>query len=71
VGFGRSVGSKAVRQFIEKYQPDVCVTGHIHESKAVDRIGKTQIINPGLFGSGGYVMIRLLDGALKAKLLHV
>jgi len=71
VGFGRSVGSKAVRQFIEKYQPDVCVTGHIHESKAVDRVGRTQIINPGLFGSGGYVVICLADGGLEAELRHM
>ncbi len=68
VGFGRSVGSRAVREFIEKYQPEVCITGHIHESRAVDRIGRTQIINPGLFGAGGYVVIRLAEGRLEAEL---
>ena len=71
VGFGQSVGSKAVRKFIETYQPDVCVTGHIHESRAVERVGKTQIINPGLFGAGGYVVIRLAGGALAAELRHM
>ena len=65
---GQSVGSMAVREFIEKYQPAVCITGHIHESKAVDWIGKTQIINPGLFGAGGYVLVRLADGKLEAEL---
>jgi Icc-related predicted phosphoesterase len=68
VGFGQSVGSRAVRGFIEKYQPEVCITGHIHESRSVDRIGKTQIINPGLFGAGGYVLVRLAEGALEAEL---
>ncbi|MBW1744759.1 MAG: metallophosphoesterase [Deltaproteobacteria bacterium] len=53
VSFNQPVGSHTVREFIEKYQPDVCVTGHIHESRAVDRLGKTQIINPGLFRAGG------------------
>jgi hypothetical protein len=71
VGFGQSVGSKAVREFIEKYQPDVCVSGHIHESKAVDWVGKTQIINPGLFRAGGYVVIRLADNALEAELQYM
>jgi Icc-related predicted phosphoesterase len=71
VSFNRPVGSQAVRKFIETYQPDVCVTGHIHESKAVDRVGKTQIINPGLFGVGGYVVIRLADGALEAELRNM
>jgi Icc-related predicted phosphoesterase len=68
VGFGQSVGSKAVRKFIEKHQPEVCITGHIHESRAVDWIGKTQIINSGLFGAGGYVLIRLVEGKLEAEL---
>jgi len=65
---GQPVGSRAVRAFIEKHQPDVCITGHIHESKAVDWIGKTQVINPGLFGFGGYVLVRLLGGRLEAEL---
>ncbi len=44
---GKHVGSIAVRRFIEKYQPIVCFTGHIHESAGIDKIGKTYIINPG------------------------
>jgi Icc-related predicted phosphoesterase len=70
VSFGQSVGSKAVRKFIDEYQPDVCITGHIHESRATDRVGKTQIINPGLFGAGGYALVRLVDDALEAELRH-
>lgn len=54
---GISVGSKAVRDFIEKYQPTYCICGHIHESAAVDTIGKTIIINPGTLPEGGYVLI--------------
>jgi hypothetical protein len=71
VSSGQSVGSPAVRAFIEKHQPDVCVTGHIHESKGVDRIGKTKIINPGLFVFGGYVLISLRQGGLKAELRQI
>ncbi len=41
-------GSQAIRKFIEKYQPDLCVCGHIHETAGlVDQIGKTKIINVG------------------------
>ena len=60
-----------MREFIEKHQPEVCIAGHIHESKAVDRIGKTQIINCGLFGAGGYVLIRLVEGKLEAELRQI
>lgn len=51
---GQHVGSLAVREFIEKHQPLVCFTGHIHESAGVDRLGKTQIINPGMLPAGQY-----------------
>ncbi len=51
---GMHVGSKTVRQFIEKYQPLICFTGHIHEGKGIDTIGKTKIINPGPVFQGSY-----------------
>lgn len=46
---GMHVGSKKVREFIERYQPQVCICGHIHEARNIDRIGKTIIVNPGIF----------------------
>jgi Icc-related predicted phosphoesterase len=47
------VGSKAVRQAIEKYQPIVSLHGHIHESRSAQKIGKTMCINPGSeYGEG-------------------
>ncbi|MEM3703267.1 MAG: metallophosphoesterase [Candidatus Bathyarchaeia archaeon] len=41
------VGSVAIRKLIEKYQPLLGLHGHIHESYAEDRIGKTVVLNPG------------------------
>jgi uncharacterized protein len=41
------VGSTAVRQLIEEYQPLVALHGHIHESRGETRIGKTWAINSG------------------------
>ena len=70
VGGGVPVGSKAVREFIESFQPTLCITGHIHESRAVDTLGNTTIINPGNFGAGGYVRIALENGRLRAELLQ-
>lgn len=46
---GMHVGSKKVREFIEKQQPHICVCGHIHEARNIDQIGKTIIVNPGIF----------------------
>lgn len=41
------VGSKAVRQAIEKHQPLLGLHGHIHESRGVFKLGRTLCINPG------------------------
>jgi Icc-related predicted phosphoesterase len=41
------VGSKAVRDVIKKYQPEVGLHGHIHESRAAQKIGSTMCLNPG------------------------
>ena len=49
---GRAVGSRAVRQFIEKTQPYLTLHGHIHEAPSRsgsywDKFGNTVCINPG------------------------
>jgi uncharacterized protein len=41
------VGSSAVREAIERYQPLVALHGHIHESPGAVRIGRTLCVNPG------------------------
>jgi len=49
---GQHIGSAAVRRFIERHQPPLVLSGHIHESpkasgKITDRIGDTVCVNPG------------------------
>jgi Icc-related predicted phosphoesterase len=41
------VGSKAVRDAIKRYQPAVGLHGHIHESRAAQKLGATLCLNPG------------------------
>lgn len=36
-------GSKLTRRIIERYQPRLCVYGHIEEGRGTDRIGKPQL----------------------------
>ncbi|SHN60826.1 metallophosphoesterase family protein [Desulfovibrio litoralis] len=65
------VGSNAVKEFIQEYQPALCICGHIHESSGVDRIGKTLIINPGAFASGGYVVFSIKNQEISAELCYL
>lgn len=60
--FYSAVGSKAVREVIEKYQPKLTLHGHIHESGGFTYIGKTLCVNPG----SEYNI-----GALKAYLIEL
>jgi uncharacterized protein len=57
---GDHVGSVALKKIIEEFQPTINVCGHIHESKAMDEIGKTKVINPGMV-SDGYACIINID----------
>ena len=57
-----SVGSTAVRDAIELYQPMLGLHGHVHESPGTQRIGRTLTINPGSeYG----------DGVLRGVLLNL
>jgi Icc-related predicted phosphoesterase len=53
------VGSKAVLEVIEKYQPLLGLHGHIHEGKGTRKLKKTLCINPGSMYEQG-----ILQGAL-------
>ncbi len=44
-------GSKALRKAIEKFQPDIFLSGHIHEGEGLhEKIGKTRLYNIGKKG---------------------
>lgn len=61
------VGSRAVRDAIERYQPMLGLHGHIHESRGAQAIGRTLCINPGSEYSEGVlrgVLVNFRDGKL-------
>jgi uncharacterized protein len=62
VGEMTSGGSLAVRKIIEKCQPLVSLHGHIHESRGVEKFGRTICINPGS---------EYTEGVLRAVLLNI
>ncbi len=58
---GAHVGSRTVRDFIERQKPLVCFTGHIHEAPGIDAIGETKIVNPGPLGTRSYAWLDVTD----------
>jgi hypothetical protein len=63
------VGSKAVSEAIKKYQPFLGLHGHIHESRAAQKIGRTFCVNPGSeYGEGVLrgVLLTLADTKMKS-----
>ncbi|MFP3164083.1 MAG: metallophosphoesterase [Acidianus hospitalis] len=63
------VGSTSIRKLMEEFNPLLGLHGHIHESRAFDKIGKTIVLNPGSEFSEGILhaaYVVLEDGRVKA-----
>jgi Icc-related predicted phosphoesterase len=63
------VGSTAVREAIQDVQPGLSLHGHIHESRAAHRLGRTLAINPGSTYEQGLLQgcVVELNGKSKVK----
>ncbi len=57
----KPVGSTAVRQVIEKYQPVLTLHGHIHESPGFRKIGRTLCVNAGSEYAEGIMRAALIN----------
>lgn len=62
--YGYHYGSFVSRKIIERYQPLVCIGGHMHEHFGKDKIGRTIIINAG-FGSEVNTLLEIEKGKIK------
>lgn len=62
---GINIGSKAVRKIIDLMKPMLIICGHVHESRCVDKIGDTVIVNPGPLFKGFYTIININDRDIK------
>ena len=62
-------GSRSVRRAIETHQPTLGLHGHIHESPAAAKIGRTLCVNPGSEYAEGMlrgVLLNLSDGNVES-----
>ncbi|MBQ5490785.1 MAG: metallophosphoesterase family protein [Treponema sp.] len=56
---GIHVGGPLSAELIKKIQPLAVITGHIHESAGIDKIGNTTVINPGALLEGKYAWLEV------------
>ncbi len=66
------VGSRAVRQWIEKHHPLLGLFGHIHEGRGAVYLGRTLCINPGSTYEQGLLcgaLVALDKGKIKSHVL--
>ena len=67
-----AVGSHAVLEVIEKYQPMLGLHGHIHEGKGTRKYNKTLCINPGSMYEQGRLLgavVNLARNKIKSYVL--
>ena len=57
----KPVGSTAVREAIERFEPALSLHGHIHESRGTRRLGKTLCVNPGSSYEQGQLLGAVID----------
>lgn len=56
---GEHIGSISVRRFVERTQPLLVISGHVHEAQGTDTIGSSMLVNTGPAKYGNYAMIAL------------
>lgn len=71
IGDSKSIGSTSVRGIIEEKQPLVAISGHVHESRAIDSIGKTQLVNPGPLKEGYYATVKIDEKGIMINLKEI
>jgi len=68
----KHVGSPAIRAFIEKKQPILAISAHIHEAIGTDKIGNTTLFYPGALFEGYYGIAEIdQKGAVKCELRKI
>lgn len=54
-------GSQGLRRFVDDFQPDILICGHIHEDGGEALIGNTRVINVGELRRGYAALVEIND----------
>lgn len=59
IWLGGHVGSRAVREIVEKEQPNLLLCGHVHEAQGIERLGSTLVVNCGAAKAGHFARLAI------------
>ncbi len=68
IGRGQHLGSKAIREYVERNNPLAVCCGHIHEARSISSIGRTKVVNAGPAKDGFYAEIKISGNTVEAEL---
>ncbi len=67
---GQHIGSRAVRDLVDRLRPRVLTCGHVHESPGIVRLGETMVVNCTMGdGKTGGALIEVTAAGVDARLL--
>ncbi len=61
------VGSLPVREYVEREKPVLVLSGHAHESRAIDKLGESTLVNAGPVMDGNFAEVQI-DGIVSVEL---
>lgn len=64
---GVHIGSAPVREYVTRERPSLVLSGHAHDSRGIDKLGDTTVVNPGPLMQGNYAEVSL-DGPISVEL---
>lgn len=53
------IGSKAVREYMERYRPRAILSGHVHEASFAGPVEGVIVVNPGMARLGKYALLEI------------
>ncbi len=62
------IGSKSIREYVEKTKPILVSCGHVHEARSVSKLGNTTIVNAGPAKDNNCAVITIEEDEARAKL---
>lgn len=68
---GEAVGSSSVRSWVEDSEPDLVLSGHVHEARGKNELEATQVVNCGPAKTGSYARIHFSPPECSVKMCKI